>query len=194
MSAALALTGAPENYLLQAAGADMARFHNLPSASWMSTESPCADAQAAFEKMMGGFAHAAAGVNLIWGAGNLESTLAMSCEALVTDDEIAGYFLRFQNGFPVDDEELALAAIQESGKSGDFLTSPHTLKHFRRVLSRAQLSVRARRSDWEARGSHTLEESAEQKVRDILAQEPKSYLNAHQRTELERIERSAMGS
>ncbi|MGO8790417.1 MAG: trimethylamine methyltransferase family protein [Terriglobia bacterium] len=194
MSAALALTGAPENYLLQAAGADMARFHNLPSASWMSTESPCADAQAAFEKMMGGFAHAAAGVNLIWGAGNLESTLAMSCEALVTDDEIAGYFLRFQNGFAVDDEELALEAIQEAGKSGDFLNSPHTLKHFRRVLSRAQLSVRARRSDWEARGSHMLEESAELKVRDILAREPKSYVDAHQRTELERIERSAMGN
>jgi trimethylamine--corrinoid protein Co-methyltransferase len=194
MSAALALTGAPENYLLQAAGADMARFHGLPSASWMSTESPCADAQAAFEKMMGGSAHAAAGVNLIWGAGNLESTLSMSCEALVTDDEIAGYFLRFQKGFPIDDENLALADIQEAGRSGDFLNSPHTLKHFRQVLSRAQLAVRARRSDWEARGSHTFEESAEQKVRDILAKEPRHYLDAHQQAELERLERSAMGN
>ncbi len=194
MSAALALTGAPENYLLQAAGADMARFHGLPCASWMSTESPCADAQAAFEKMMGGLAHAAAGVNLIWGAGNLESTLAMSCEALVTDDEIAGYFLRFQRGFPVDDEGLALADIQEAGRSGDFLNSPHTLKHFRQVLSRAQVAVRARRGDWEARGSHTFEESAEQRVRDILAREPRHYLDAHQKAELERIERAAMGN
>ena len=192
MSAALALTGAPENYLLQAAGADMARFHGLPCASWMSTESPCADAQAAFEKMMGGLAHAAAGVNFIWGAGNLESTLAMSCEALVTDDEIAGYFLRFQRGFPVDREGLAFADIQEAGRSGDFLNSPHTLKHFRQVLSRAQMAVRARRSDWEARGSHTFEESAEQRVRDILGQEPKHYLDAHQKAELERIERAAM--
>ena len=192
MSAALALTGAPENYLLQAAGADMARFHGLPCASWMSTESPCADAQAAFEKMMGGLAHAAAGVNFIWGAGNLESTLAMSSEALVTDDEMAGYFLRFQRGFPVDSEGLALADIQEAGRSGDFLSTPHTLKHFRQVLSRAQLAVRARRSDWEARGSHTFEESAEQRVRDILGQEPKHYLDAHQRAELERIERAAM--
>ena len=194
MSAALALTGAPENYLLQAAGADMARYHGLPCASWMSTESPCADAQAAFEKMMGGLAHAAAGVNLIWGAGNLESTLAMSCEALVTDDEIAGYFLRFQRGFPVDDEALALADIHEAGRSGDFLNSPHTLKHFRQVLSRAPMAVRARRSDWEAKGSHTFEESAEQKVRDILAREPKHYLDAHQKAELERIERAAMGN
>jgi trimethylamine--corrinoid protein Co-methyltransferase len=194
MSAGLALTGAPENALLQAAGADMARFHGLPCASWMSTESLCADSQAAFEKMIGGMAHAAAGVNLIWGAGNLESTLAMSCESLVTDDEIAGYFLRYQKGFPVDEESLALEDIREAGRSGNFLNSPHTLKHFRHVLSRAQLAVRARRGDWEAKGSHTFEESAEQRVREILAQEPKHYLDPHQRAELERLERSATAS
>ncbi len=194
MSAGLALTGAPENALLQAAGAEMARFHGLPSAAWMSTESLCADSQAAFEKMIGGLAHAAAGVNFIWGAGNLESTLAMSCESLVTDNEIAGYFLRYQKGFPIDDEALALDDIRDAGKSGDFLNSPHTLKHFREVLSRAQLAVRARRGDWEAKGSLTFEESAEQRVRDILAQEPKHYLDTHQQAELERIERSAMAS
>ena len=193
MSAGIALTGAPENALLQAAGADMARFHGLPCASWMSTESMCADSQAAFEKMMTGLAHAAAGVNFIWGAGNLESTLAMSPEALVTDNEIAGYFLRFQRGFPVDEESLALEAIQEAGRSGDFLNSPHTLKHFRQVLSRAQLAVRGRRGDWETGGSRTFEESAEQRVRDILAREPTQYLDAHQQAELKRIEQSAMG-
>ena len=193
MSAGLALTGAPENALLQAAGADMARFHGLPCASWMSTESLCADSQAAFEKMIGGMAHAAAGVNFIWGAGNLESTLAMSCEALVTDDEIAGYFLRYQKGFPVDEEGLALEDIREAGRSGDFLNSPHTLKHFRQVLSRVQLAVRARRGDWQANGSRTFEESAALRVRDILAQEPKYYLDSHQQAELERLERSAMG-
>jgi trimethylamine--corrinoid protein Co-methyltransferase len=193
MAAGIALTGAPENALIQAAGADMARFHGLPCASWMSTESMCADSQAAFEKMMTGLAHAAAGVNFIWGAGNLESTLAMSQEALVTDNEIAGYILRFRRGFPVDEESLALEAIQESGRSGDFLSSPHTMKHFRQVLSRAQLAVRGRRGDWATRGSRSFEESAEQRVRDILSKEPTQYLDAHQQAELKRIEQSAMG-
>lgn len=194
MSAGLALTGAPENGLLQAAGAELARFHNLPSASWMSTESMCSDSQAAFEKMLTGLAHAAAGVNFIWGAGNLESTLAMSPEMLVTDNEIAGYFLRFGKGIPVDDETLAMEAIQEAGRSGDFLNSPHTLKHFRQVLSRAHLAVRDRRGNWEAKGARTFEESAEQKVREILAREPKQYLDAAQQAELWRIEKSAMGN
>jgi trimethylamine--corrinoid protein Co-methyltransferase len=193
MSAGIALTGAPENALLQAAGADLAKYHGMPCASWMSTESMCADSQSAFEKMITGMAHAAAGVNFIWGAGNLESTLAMSPEALVADNEIAGYFLRFQRGFPVDEEGMALADIKECARSGDFLSSPHTLKHFRQVLSRTQVAVRGRRGDWEAKGSRTFDESAEQKARAILTQEPKSYLDAHQQSELARIERHALG-
>ena len=194
MASAMALTGSPENALLQAAGADLARFHGLPCASWMSTESMCMDAQAAFEKMVTGLAHAAAGVNFIWGAGNLESTLAMSPEALVVDDEIAGYFLRYQRGITVDEESLALDVIKSVGISGDFLTAPHTLQHFREVLSRAQLANRRRRADWEAKGARTLEELAQERVAAILATEPKSYLDAHQEAELKRIEASAMAA
>jgi trimethylamine--corrinoid protein Co-methyltransferase len=194
MASAMALTGSPENALLQAAGADLARFHGLPCASWMSTESMCMDAQAAFEKMVTGLAHAAAGVNFIWGAGNLESTLAMSPEALVVDDEIAGYFLRFQRGITVDEENLALDVIKSLGISGDFLTAPHTLLHFREVLSRARLANRRRRADWEAKGAQTLEELAQEKVSAILAAEPKSYLDAPQEAELKRIEASTMAA
>jgi trimethylamine--corrinoid protein Co-methyltransferase len=160
----------------------------------MSTESMCMDAQAAFEKMVTGLAHAAAGVNFIWGAGNLESTLAMSPEALVVDDEIAGYFLRFQRGITVDEESLALDVIKSVGISGDFLTAPHTLQHFREVLSRAQLANRRRRAHWEAKGARTLEELAQERVAAILAAEPKSYLDAHQEAELKRIEASAMAA
>lgn len=194
MAATIALTGAPENALLQAAGAELARFHGLPSASWMSTESMAMDSQAAFEKMMTGLAHATAGVNFIWGAGNLESTLAMSPEALVVDDEIAGYFLRCQGGIPVDSDSLAEELIEEVGLSGDFLSTEHTLRHYRHVLSRPVLATRSHRSKWEARGAPTLEESAQQKVRAILAAESANYLDPHQEAELQRIEEIGMQS
>jgi trimethylamine---corrinoid protein Co-methyltransferase len=192
MASAMALTGAPENALLQAAGADLARYHGLPSASWMSTESMCADSQAAFEKMTTGLAHAMAGVSFIWGAGNLESTLSMSPEALVMDDEIAGYFLRYQKGIKVDEESLALATIEEVGLTGDFLTADHTLRHYRDVLSRPVIASRLRRSTWEKRGARTFDESVEQRVRHVLAAEPRHYLSAHQEAELRRIEESGI--
>ena len=188
MASAIALTGAPENGLLQAAGADLARFHGLPSASWMSTESMVADPQAAFEKMTTGLAHAQSGVNFIWGAGNLESTLAMSPEALVMDDEIAGYFLRFQRGVPVDEESLALDLIKEVGAAGDFLTTEHTLRHYRSQLSKAKLAVRNRRAAWEARGSKSFDEAVQARLQEILDAEPKSYLDAAQEAELGRLQ------
>jgi trimethylamine--corrinoid protein Co-methyltransferase len=142
--------------------------------------------------MTTGMAHAAAGVNFIWGAGNLESTLAMSAEALVMDDEIAGYFLRYQKGIPVDEENLALKVIEDVGLKGDYLTTEHTLAHYREVLSRPILAARSLRSKWEARGCRTFEESAQQRVRDILAKEPRSYLNSYQETELQRIEEAGI--
>jgi trimethylamine--corrinoid protein Co-methyltransferase len=188
MASAIALTGAPENGLLQAAGADLAQFHGLPSASWMSTESMVADSQAAFEKMLTGLAHAQAGVNLVWGAGNLESTLAMSPEALVMDDEIAGYFLRFQRGVPVDEESVALDLIKEVGAAGDFLTTGHTLRHYKSELSHAKLAVRNRRAVWEARGARTFEEAVRDRVEEILGAELRSYLDAAQEAELGRLQ------
>jgi trimethylamine---corrinoid protein Co-methyltransferase len=195
MASAIALTGAPENALLQAAGADLARFHGLPCAAWMSTESMTADAQSSFEKMLTGMAHAAAGVNFIWGAGNLESTLAMSPEALVADNEIAGYFLRFREGIPVNAETLALDAIKEIGLSGrDFLTSEHTLANYRQVLSRPWLACRGRRSTWESRGARNFGEAVEEKLRAILSAEPRDYLDRAQRHELDRIEKLAMAA
>jgi trimethylamine--corrinoid protein Co-methyltransferase len=194
MSSAIALTGAPENALLQAAGADLARFHGLPCASWMSTEAMTLDGQATYEKMITGFAHVTAGVNLIWGAGNLESTLAMSPEALVADDEIAGYFLRFRKGFDVNDETLAVEAIKETGLSDSFLTSPHTLRHYRQVLSRAQLATRCRRSEWEAKGARSFEDSARARLNDILRSEPCRYVDERQESELKRIEETGMAA
>lgn len=192
MASAIALTGAPENGLLQAAGADLAQFHGLPSASWMSTESMVADAQSAFEKMVTGLAHVASGVNFIWGAGNLESTLSMSSEALVMDDEISGYLLRFRQGIKVNEEQMALDLIKEVGHRGDFLTTDHTLLNYKKHLSKAKLAVRGRRSNWQDSGALTFEEAAEERVRQILSAEPHYYLDDHQNAELERIERSAI--
>ena len=192
MASAIALTGAPENALLQAAGAELARFHGLPCASWMSTESMIADSQAALEKMVTGLAHVTSGVNLIWGAGNLESTLAMSPEALVIDNEISGYMMRYRKGITVNQETLALDLIKEIGLSGDFISAEHTLRHFRQELSRSELLTRTRRKAWESQGSKTLEEVANERVRQILEAEPRIYLDSAEEKELQRIERSGL--
>ncbi|NWG13658.1 MAG: trimethylamine methyltransferase family protein [Acidobacteria bacterium] len=192
MASAIALTGSPENALLQAAGADLAHYHGLPCASWMSTEAMTADEQAAFEKMMMGMAHVLAGANFIWGAGNLESTLAMSPEALVTDDEIAGYCLRLQKSFEVEERTLALDLIRSAALSGDFLTAGHTLENYREVLSRPLLASRSRREEWLSRGGLTFGEAARERVREILDRPEEPCIDAMQLAELRRIETYGM--
>ncbi|MHC4874397.1 MAG: trimethylamine methyltransferase family protein, partial [Planctomycetota bacterium] len=75
MKTSIAVTGGPENALFAKAAAEMGRFYNLPSCSWVSTESMCADSQAAMEKMFGIHTHMENGVSAIWGMGQLESEL-----------------------------------------------------------------------------------------------------------------------
>jgi trimethylamine---corrinoid protein Co-methyltransferase len=188
MSTGVALTGAPENALLQSAGAELARFHSLPSASWMSTEAMLPDAQAAAEKMLTGLAHATHGVNVVWGAGNLESTLSMSAEMLVIDDEIIGAIRRVVRGIGVTDETLALDLIREVGLRGDFLTSDHTLRHFRDEIRHSRLPVRSKRETWERQGGRALGERAADRVQEILARPAAVHVSAEQERELARIE------
>lgn len=187
MSTAVALTGAPENALLQSAGADLARFHRLPSASWMSTESMVADAQAASESMITGLAHAANGVNIVWGAGNLESTLCMSAEKLVIDDEIIGAIRRYVRGIEVSDETLALDLIRELGQRPDYLWHEHTLAHFQEEIRHSRLAVRCKREAWENQGSRAWDERAAERVREILRQPAAVQVRPEQERELARI-------
>jgi len=162
-------TGAPENGLVGAAGAELAGFHGLPSASWMSTESMFADEQAAYEKMTVGLMHALAGVNIIWGVGQLESQRTLCPEMMVIDDEIAAVALRAARGVPVDDDALAYDVVAQMGAEPDYLAHPHTLARFREEIFLPALGFVGRRERWQDAGALTTVERARERVRAILA-------------------------
>lgn len=186
------LTGAPEGGLLGAAGSTVAHFHHLPSASWMSTESKVPDAQTAFEKTLLGLLHALAGVNLIWGIGNLESTLSLCPEQAVMDDEIAAGILRAFKGIEMEEERMALSVIREMGQKGDYLQSDHTFRYFKDELRMTDLLSRERWSVWETAGKKELLEVAKDRVKMFLNAPPSEHLSGTQREKLERIEKKAL--
>ncbi len=134
MKTAMAVTGRPENALLAGISAQMGRFYNLPSASWVSTESMCPDEQAALEKMFGIHTHMAAGVSNIWGVGQLESELTISTAQAVIDNEMIAYAKRFRRGVAVTPETLAIDITREVGPAGSFLDHEHTAENFRTEL------------------------------------------------------------
>ncbi|MBK9391017.1 MAG: trimethylamine methyltransferase family protein, partial [Bacteroidetes bacterium] len=188
MMTTLVLTGSPENALLQSAGAEMAQFHGLPSASWALSDSSMLDSQASFEKLLTVFAHTLSNVSIVWGMGNIETSKTISPEIAVIDNEIVGNCSRFKNRFIVDEEHLALNLIKEHAFSGSFLESMHTLEHFQEEIRYSGLLNRSNRGMWKRSGSMSLEEKAEQQVNDILGKKPEYYLTGSQIEMLESIE------
>jgi trimethylamine--corrinoid protein Co-methyltransferase len=188
MTFAETLTGAPEGALLGAGGAALGRLHGLPTASWMSTESKLADAQAAHEKTLLGTLHALGGVNLIWGIGNLESTLALCPEQAVIDNEVAAAILRTWQGIRVDEDHLAMSTVKGLGHAADYLGSAHTYRFFREELMDSRLMNRERHDFWAEAGAKGLTERAADRVRELLQLPAVDHLSGVQRDALARIE------
>ena len=104
MYTSIAVTGGPENHLFARIAVMMGHYYNLPSASWVSTESMVPDVQAAIEKTCGFFTHLQSRVSNIWSVDQLESELTFSPAQAVIDDEIMAYTNRYLRGFEVNDE------------------------------------------------------------------------------------------
>jgi trimethylamine--corrinoid protein Co-methyltransferase len=187
MRTSVAVTGGPENHLYAWAAAEMGRFYRVPSASWVSTESACPDAQAGLEKMAGFLSHLQSGVSSIWSVGQLESELTFSPAQAVIDNEMIGYARRYLRGIDTSDESLALAAIREVGIAGSFLDHEHTMAHFREELFQPEILFRKRRADWLADGSPRLDQRAGERARKLMAEPVDNGLTAEQERELERL-------
>ncbi len=188
MKTTIAVTGGPEVCLLATAGAELARFYNLPSCSWACTEAMIPDEQATLETLLGALTHARAGVNVVWGVGQLESEKTISPAKAVLDNEMIGMVRRFQRGIEVNDETLALDAVREVGIAGSFLDSMHTFEHFRGEFYEPALLLRRNRETWEADGAKRLSDVAAETARNRLAAERPPLLDDDVRSELAKIE------
>ncbi len=187
MRTAIAVTGGPENALFAKLSAEMGRSYRLPSASWVSTESMCLDAQSAMEKMFGFHTHMASGVSNIWGVGQLESEMTVSPAQAVIDNEMIGYAQRFQRDVTVDSESLALDLSRAVGIGGSYIAEDHTAENYKSEFFMPEVLFRRRREDWEADGRKTMETRAEEIAQKLIAREVETGLNSDQITALQKL-------
>jgi trimethylamine--corrinoid protein Co-methyltransferase len=180
MRTANVVTGGPENALFAQLSAEMGRCYDLPSASWVSTESMCPDGQAALEKMFGFQTHAAAGVTSIWGVGQLESEITFSPAQAVIDNEMIAYARRFRRGCQAEGPSLAVEVTRAVGIAGSFLEQEHTLQHFRQELFMPRLLYRKRRADWTAEGAKVLSQRAEEVAAELASRPVDNALTVDQ--------------
>jgi trimethylamine--corrinoid protein Co-methyltransferase len=189
MRTAVATSGAVQDGIIAAAGAEIARHHGLPSASWISSDNGVCDAQSVLEKSLTAMLHARAGVNIIWGIGQLETEVSLSPEQAVIDDEMAAQLLRAQQGVEVSPETLALDVTLEAGPTGDFLGHDHTLRHFRSEQIAGELTAPTSRDKWLAEGGRDLAGRAAERAEQILAQLHEPTVTPDQSAQLCEIER-----
>ena len=159
----------PEGALMNLALAQLAYHYDLPTQLGSGGRtSKTLDVQAGYQKAISLAAHLLIVPDMVVGFGSLDSALTSSLEALVIDNEIIDYALRFMEGFEVNDDTLAVDVINKVGPGGIYLGEKHTLQHFReRWMSR--LSDIDSFETWKKKGSKSIGEVAREKVKEILA-------------------------
>ena len=165
------LAGSIEMGLLNAAGAQMAQFYQLPFyATGGMTDSKVLDAQSGYESALTSLLCALAGANFIHdAAGLMEFALTVCYEKFVIDNEILGMVMRAVEGIRVDDDTLAFDLIKQVGPGGNFVAVKHTRRFMRSEHYQPFLSDRNSREEWEAKGKKTTYERATEMVGQIIA-------------------------
>ena len=165
------LAGSVEMGLINAAGAQMAQFYQLPFyATGGMTDSKVLDAQSGYESSITSLLCALAGANFIHdAAGLMEFALTACYEKYVVDNEILGMVMRAVDGIKVNDDTLAFNLIKKVGPGGNFVTTKHTRQFMRSEHYQPSLSDRESREEWEAKGSKTTLERATESVEELIA-------------------------
>jgi len=129
--------GAVETAMLNLACAEVGKHLGLPTHGYLvATDSKLVDAQAGAESARSAMLGALAGINMISGAGMLESLACFSVEKLVIDAESIASAYRLARGIEVRGDEvrgesLATAMFAQTGLSGEFLQLKETRALFR---------------------------------------------------------------
>jgi trimethylamine--corrinoid protein Co-methyltransferase len=165
------LAGSVEMGLINAAGAQMAQFYQLPFyATGGMTDSKVLDAQSGYESSITSLLCALAGANFIHdAAGLMEFALTACYEKYVIDNDILGMVMRAVDGIKVNDDTLAFNLIKKVGPGGNFVTTKHTRQFMRSEHYQPSLSDRESREEWEAKGSKTTLERATESVEELIA-------------------------
>ena len=163
--------GAVETSMLNAASSQIGKALGLPTHGYLlGSDSKIVDMQAGQESGIAAVLGALAGINMISGAGMLDSLACHSAEKLVIDAETISMAERLLQGVQPYGGSLALEMIAKAGDKGDFLKLLETRKLFKqeqhlptKVIERGSLN------SWEQSGKKDTFARAKERVRELLS-------------------------
>ncbi|MGD9093876.1 MAG: trimethylamine methyltransferase family protein, partial [Anaerolineales bacterium] len=180
-------SGGPEDFLLQAAACQLARFYGVPAS--IGTFATCAKTSnwhAGVENAISGAVSQFTGADMMCGAGLLHGARIFSFEQLLMDCEIYDMLRSAAQGFVVNEGTLALDIIQQTGPKNHFLTSDHTLEYMGQIWQPTIIDRRSSWDDWVAKGRPSPHDQAREMVRQFFAPQQQTtqfeYHNRRQAT------------
>ena len=170
--------GGPEDFLLQAAACQLARFYKVPSSiGSYATGAKTGNWRAGVENSISCAVSLFANGDMICGAGLLDGARVFSYEQLLMDCEIYEMLLEVSHGIRVDDEALAVDVIDRIGPQEHFMTSEHTHKHMHSVWQPTVVDRRSTWDDWVAAGRPAIRDRARELSRQFFAEQANPSAN-----------------
>ncbi|WP_171176665.1 trimethylamine methyltransferase family protein [Ruegeria sp. HKCCD8929] len=166
--------GSGEQALLSAGCAQMHKFYGLPGgAAAGASDSKLPDMQAGWEQMCSNVMAGLAGLNMVYEAAGMHSSLLGFCfESLILSDDLIGQALRCVRGIEVTDETLALDQIAEVclGGTGHYLGTDQTLGRMQADYVYPTLGDRTSPKEWVELKKPDLIKKAIAKKEEILSE------------------------
>ena len=160
--------GNPEDFLLQAAAIQLARYYNLPiTIGTFGTGAVSDDWRSGVENAISCAVSLFSRGDMICGAGLLDGATIFSFEQLIKDCEIYDILRTVSRGMTITPETLALDTIHHIGSQNHYMLSEHTLKHMHDIW---QPTVKGCYPDSATadRGVSQSDAAAAEKAREIL--------------------------
>ena len=179
--------GSVETAMIDSSYAQVGKSLGLPTHAYLSaTESKLPDMQAGLESGIGALIGALSGINMISGAGMLDSLLCQSPEKLVVDAEGIAMARRILNGMKIHTETLATGFYDGVNfKGGDFLKQRITLQLFRKEQHMPSAVIdRDSMRGWKESGGLDTFGRARQRVEQLLVSYTKPDLDPDKVTAL----------
>ncbi|CAN5511621.1 trimethylamine methyltransferase family protein [soil metagenome] len=161
--------GTPEFMKAALVGGQLARRVGVPYRSSNVCAANAVDAQAGYESTFSLMGAVLGGANLVMhGAGWMEGGLRASFEKMIIDADLLGMVSAFLEPLALDQENLALDAIDEVGPGGHFFGTQHTQDRFRNAFFAPMVSDWRNFESWEEAGSPTAEHHATRLAGELL--------------------------
>ena len=166
---------------------ELAHQYNLPMFAFGGfSDSKVVDQQAGIEAALTLMCNILAGSHLVHDLGYLESGLTGSLVQLAICDELIDWIRTALGEVEINDDTLALDVINEVGPDGDFLSTRHTLGHFRSRWY-PTLIERGNYAGWLDKGGQDLGQRAAARVDQILAEHKPKPLPKDVQKDLQKI-------